>query len=377
MIKPCRQGSPISPRSVLIGADGACAARALVLGVLFALAGCALGPQTAPITLQPSAQAPVWPLPPDQARYAYVRTLIGERDFVVEDNEAGENVGSALRWIAGLVVGEPDYLELQRPVSGMTRADGRVCIVDASHRAVITFDLQEARISKWELAAEGTRFVAPVGIAEDGAGGVLITDAELAEVFRLGPDGEPAARYGKGVLTRPTGIARDPVAGLIYVADTGKHDIKVFDDAGNLIELIGSRGNGDGLFNTPTHLSFNNGQLYVADTLNFRVQVFDRTGEERLAFGRLGLFVGNMTRPKGVAVGGNRRIYVVESYFDHLLVYDDKGQLLLPIGGTGQGVAQFYLPSGVWTDSQGRVYVADMFNGRVVIFQELAREAVP
>ncbi len=352
-------------------------ARALALGLSLTLAGCALGPATAPINLDPTAQAPVWPLPPDQPRYVYVRSLIGERDFLVGQNDAGENLESTLRWIAGLVVGEPDYLELQRPVSGMTGNDGRIYVVDASHKAVMAFDLQAAQLSKWELAARGTHFVAPVAIAEDGAGGVLVTDAELAEVFRLGPDGEPTGRYGQGVLTRPTGIARDPVAGLIYVADTGKHDIKVFDDAGNLIELIGSRGNGDGLFNTPTHLSFEEGQLYVADTLNFRIQIFDRAGEERLAFGRLGLFVGNMTRPKGVAVGGDRRIYVVESYFDHLLVYDEMGQLLLPIGGTGQGVGQFYLPSGVWTDPMGRVYVADMFNGRVVIFQELGREDMP
>ena len=217
--------------------------------------------------------------------------------------------------------------------------------------------------------------MAPVGIVADGAGGFLVTDAELAEVFRLDADGQPVGRFGRGILERPTGIARDPVSGLVYVADTVRHDVKVFDPAGDLVELIGSHGNGQGLFNTPTHVSYFDGQLYVADTLNFRVQVFDRAGEERLTFGRLGLFVGDMTRPKGVAVGGGGRIYVVESYFDHLLVYDRNGRLLLPIGGTGQGTGQFYLPSGVWTDPQGRVYVADMFNGRVVVFQELSPEA--
>ncbi len=353
------------------------ALRAAALPLLLLAAGCAVGPPKAPIELAPAAEAPVWPTAPETPRYVFVRTLIGERDFLDKGSETTEDVQSALRWLAGLVVGEPEYEELQRPVSGMTGADGRVFVIDASHKAVMVFDLRGANLSKWELAAEALRFVAPIAIAPDGAGGYLVTDAELAEVFRLDGSGRAIGRFGAGVLSRPTGIAHDPMTGDVYVADTEQHDIKVFDAAGNLVELIGSRGNGEGLFNSPTHLSFEGGRLYVADTLNFRVQVFDRTGDERLTFGRIGLFVGNMTRPKGVAVGSGQRIYVVESYFDHLLVYDQQGQLLLPIGGTGREIGQFYLPSGVWTDAQGRVYVADMFNGRVVIFQELGGESVP
>jgi DNA-binding beta-propeller fold protein YncE len=89
-----------------------------------------------------------------------------------------------------------------------------------------------------------------------------------------------------------------------------------------------------------------------------------------LDFGELGLFVGDMSRPKGVAIGGNGRIYVVESFYDHLLIFDPDGKLLLPIGGSGREVGQFYLPAGVWAGSQGRVFVADMFNGRVVVLAE-------
>ena len=90
-----------------------------------------------------------------------------------------------------------------------------------------------------------------------------------------------------------------------------------------------------------------------------------------MRLGRIGLFVGNMTRPKGIAVGGGGRIYVVESYYDHLLVFDREGRLLMPIGGTGADAGYFFLPSGVWTDPAGRVYVADMYNGRVTVLMEL------
>ena len=342
-----------------------------VSAALVVLAGCALQPRTAAPILEPEPGGLVWPAPPDVPRYALAGVLIGERDFVAPGQEEADSVRSALAWVAGLLIGEASYIELQRPVSGMTDARGWIYVVDASHKAVVVFDMTEHRLHLWQLAAEGLPFLSPIMIVADGRTGFLVTDAELGEVFRLGADGRPLGRFGKNILGRPTGIARDELTGLIYVADTDKHDIKVFDDDGVLVDVLGARGTEPGTFNAPTHLLFRGDELYVADTLNFRVQIFDRSGDGRLTFGRLGLFVGDMTRPKGVAVGGDKRIYVVESYYDHLLVFDRDGRLLLPIGGTGSEVGRFYLPSGVWTDDFGRVYVADMFNGRIVVLKEL------
>lgn len=348
---------------------------AIVLALL--LGSCAVGPPAQAPSLEPEAAAPVWPAPPDSPRFIFVRTLVGERDFIGPENETTDGVTDALKWIAGLIVGDPEYEELRRPVAGLVDRRGRIHVIDTSHRAVMVFDMPAARLLKWQLAAEDLLFVAPVGIAEDIDGGILVTDPELAEVFRLDADGRPLSRFGKGLLERPTGIARDPSSGLIYVADTAQHDIKVFNAAGKLVDLLGDRGRRGGTFNSPTHLAFAGGRLYVSDSLNFRVQVLDTEGDEQLVFGKVGLFVGNMTRPKGVAIGGGGRIYVVESYFDHLLVYNRTGELLLAIGGAGQDIGQFYLPAGAWTDRQGRVYVADMFNGRIVVLQELNEAALP
>lgn len=340
-------------------------------GLLLGLIGCSARPPTVPISLEPAPEARVWPPPPDAPRYALAKILIGERDFIAPGEEKVDSVGSALNWLAGIIVGEPTYLELQRPVSGLTDERGWIYVVDASHRAIVVFDMAEQRLRLWQSAAKGEAFESPIGIARDAAGAFLVTDSERGEVFRLSAEGEPIGRFGKGIVNRPTGIAVDPVNDLVYVADSARHDIKVFDGEGLLLDVLGGRGRREGLFNAPTNVAVHEDELYVADTLNFRVQVFDRNHDEELAFGRLGLFVGNMTRPKGVAIGGDGRIYVVESYYDHLLVFDKEGHFLLPIGGTGHGIGEFYLPAGVWTDDRGYVYVADMFNGRVVVFKEL------
>jgi len=343
---------------------------AAVLAAL-TLAGCADQAGDIAPSLLPDAAAQVWPKAPDPERYALAGVLIGERDFLSEDEREVSTGEQVVNFLVGLVVGERRLKELRRPVSGLVRGDGAVLVVDAGLKGVAVFDMAEKRFRVWDEAAPGSGFAHPISIARDGRGGYLVTDAELGRVIRLDAEGAPAGDVGAGVLTRPTGIARDPVTGTIYVADTPENDIKMFDGKGVLIDTLGSPGRDLGRFNGPTHLAFREGRLWVADTLNFRVQAFDRSGAVVTDFGRLGLFVGNLTRPKGVAIGGGGRIYVVESYYDHLLVFTPEGRLLLPIGGTGRDVGEFYLPAGVWTDDAGRVYVADMYNGRVVVLAEL------
>lgn len=337
--------------------------------ILFA-GGCTLQPPKVAPVLEPKSTAKIWPLPPDKPRYAYAGTLIGEKDFIAE-SEAQEKTRSIFSAIIGLLVGERRYTEIQRPISGLVDQQGRVLVVDASHQAILVFDMKGRQLLKWRRAEDERFFKSPIGIASDGKTGFYVSDSELGEVFHLDQNGEPIGQFGDKILARPTGVAVDAKRGLVYVADTGEHNIKIFDSKGLLVDVLGRRGNKNGEFNAPTHLAFWNSRLYVTDTLNFRVQIFNSTGDRKLVFGRLGLRVGSMTRPKGVAVGRDGRIYVIESFYDHLLVFNPEGDLLMPIGGTGSSEGQFYLPNGVWTDEAGRVYVADMFNGRVSVFKEL------
>jgi len=209
-------------------------------------------------------------------------------------------------------------------------------------------------------------------VALGAQGEVLVSDAELGLVVRLAADGNPVGTIGAGLLRRPTGIARDAKSGWLYVADTQAHDVKVFDGSGALVRTIGERGEDGGQFNYPTYVSLARGELYVTDSMNARVQVFDAgSGQYRREVGKRGLFVGNLVRPKGVAVDSESNVYVIESYYDNLLVYNAGGEFLMPLGGTGSSTGRFFLPAGVWTDERNRVFVADMFNGRVVVFSFL------
>jgi len=344
------------------------------LAMVMLLPGCAAAP-TEMVDFpegQPEASL-VWPAPPEPGRLRYAGELLGEQNFRNVEG-AQDGAGRRLwRWIAGLGGRGAPVDELVRPQSGMVDIQGRILVTDAGRGAVVVFDPQGARLTIWAEAASGQAFLSPVGIAADGGGGYLVADAEIAAVLRLDADGNPVNEFGRGLLRRPTGLCRSAARREIFVADTGAHDIKVFDERGALLRTLGRRGVAPGEFNGPTHLSCAADRLYVSDALNARVQVLSPGGALLHSIGERGLFVGNLVRPKGVVTDRDGHVYVIESYYDYLLVFDEAGQLLLPIGGTGSGAGQFFLPAGAWSDGGDRLFIADMFNGRVVMLDYLGQ----
>ncbi len=345
--------------------------------LLLTLAACAEVPKVMnyhPPEENPELQSMVWPSAPEVPRYRYAGQLVGENNFTADSSVQPGTGTRIIRWLVGLGDNFRAPKQLRRPQNGLVDDKGRLLVTDVGNSAVFVFDSQNGQLDIWDRADQNASFEYPIAIAQLNDNEFLVTDSKLGRVIRLDASGNPLGSFGEGDLSRPTGLVIDPLTSLIYVSDTQAHNIKVFDPEGELREVIGRRGTGNGEFNAPTHLAFAKGRLYVSDTLNARVQILDTDGEFLSSIGKRGLFVGNLIRPKGVAVDDNGHVYVVESYYDHLLVFDEAGNLLLPIGGTGDSVGSFFLPSGVFSDSENRIYTADMFNGRVIIMQYLGTE---
>lgn len=341
----------------------------LLLIIIFAT-GCAPIPQVMVYSPRESGVGAhhVWPQPPEIPRYQYIGELVGEYNFKAAPGATVSRTEKFLRWVVGLGQRVHSPKQLIRPISGAVY-NGRIYVTDQGGASLFVFDEAAAKLDIWTHVDAGGTFLSPIGVIVSQRGEILVTDSELARVVRFDVEGEALGSFGKGQLLRPTGITSDTETGLIYVADSGAHDIKVFTVDGTYQATIGKRGQGEAEFNGPTHLAFADGKLYVSDTLNARIQILEPNGDYHSGFGRRGLYTGELVRPKGVAVDEDI-IYVIESYYDHLLMYDQEGNLLLPIGGAGDGIGKFFLPAGVWID-RARIFVADMFNSRVVVFEYL------
>lgn len=341
-----------------------------ILPLVILLAGCSVAPEVRHFEYFQTSNEPIdWPSRPDIPRYQYVGELIGEQNYLTDNSKRGF-------WssVLGLFVGKTRPRILLRPHNGYTAPDGTVYVADTSRQAIFVFDNIRNRLSLWEYAAPDVKFVSPVAVAADTDNTIIISDAELGYLSRFDPNGRYIATIGKGLLSRPTGVAIDPQTRHIYVSDTTAHAIKVFGTSGELLRVIGERGERPGTFNYPTYLHIAGNKLFVTDAMNARIQILALDGTPIKSFGTRGQYIGNMPRPKGITTDTDGNIYVVESYFDHLLIFNPEGQFLLPIGGTGSDIGSFYLPAGVWSDANNRIYIADMFNGRVVVMQYLGGE---
>lgn len=338
----------------------------ICLSLTFILTACA--GQGKSFTYLADTRAQVWPAPPETARFAYVGELSGELNFTEQSRQF--SLRKLVGWIVGGLIGKKTPEQLQRPQAGAVDSAGRVFVTDVHAQAVFVFDTVQGKFKKWQAASRTQFFLSPVGIALSKER-LYVADSELAWVSILdAANGEPLAKLDFA-FARPTGLAIDEARSEIYVADTKRHQIFVFDATGKLMRTLGEFGNQSAQLNGPTHIAYAHEQIYIADTLNARIQVFSRQGQWRRSIGQRGTQLGQMSRPKGIMVTRSGNICVIESFYDHLLVFNQQGQLLLPLGGEGSGVGQFYLPAGIWQDESNRVYIADMFNSRVVVLKFL------
>ena len=311
----------------------------------------------------PSSAQLVWPLPPDEARIAYVQSISKPAD-------AGTKVSGFRRfsnWLSGAQQGNE---ALSRPF-GLALDDlGNLCMTDTGANAVCFFDAAAKRWYRWEQVGD-IRFASPVAVAKKGKT-LFVADSSIPAIIAFDLDGKVLFRITQEV-TRPSGLA---ISGeRLLVADSVGHCIAVFDLHGKFLSRFGKRGVGPGEFNFPTHVAADSrGDIYVTDSLNSRVQVFDSKGIFVRQIGALGDGAGSFTRPKGVAVDAEGRTYIVDAAFDNFQIFDSTGRVLLDIGHPGNGPAEFWLPSGIAVGRDNRIYVADSFNGRVQVFKSLDKQ---
>lgn len=343
----------------------------VVLGLLqiagaLIIAGCA-GPSEAP---KPEP-IPVFPPPPEEARFIYERTLYSSADVEKEDKNFS---------LKQMLTGEVRSAEGLGKPYGVAVFHGRVYVSDTALHAVAVFDIPGQRYFKIGADDDLGKLVLPLGLDVDAKGNLYVVDSSTKKVLVYDKDGKfLRSLAGPEWFSRPSGIAVDADGNRIYVVDTGgvqtneHHRVRAFDaQTGKHLLDIGKRGTGDGEFNLARDVTIGkDGLLYVVDGGNFRVQVFKPDGTFVRVFGAIGRQGGQFSRPKEAAADAEGNVYIVDSAFGNFQIFSPDGKLLLAVGSRSErdGMAKYMLPSGIAIDGDGRVYIVDQFFRKVDVYR--------
>ena len=156
---------------------------------------------------------------------------------------------------------------------------------------------------------------------------VLNFDLTLSRSFPgkedgVGVAGAEGAEEGSGRGGILCGVACDPTAGRVYLADSGNHCIQVFTPEGEFLRAFGGRGEGHGELSGPMGVALGpEGMVYVCEKGNHRVSVFDADGRFVTAFGRKGKGAGQFNEPLRLAVDGSGVVYVCDRFNKRVQVF--------------------------------------------------------
>ncbi len=311
----------------------------------------------------PAIVRPSWPAPPAAARIQWVRDI--------RQPEQLQRQEGFWHRVRDFLVGRSRTL-LVKPYGLYVDAGRKLFIVDPGSGVVHFLDQVEGRCRVIPGPGSTISLQSPVDMTGDGRGQYFITDSQAGLVYRYQLQDNRLQKFTGSPLRRPTGIAWHPGKELLYVAETGRHQVVAFDLQGIERLRFGGHGDGPGQFNFPTAVCVDHrGQVLVTDALNARIQVFTPEGHFVSAFGEPGDTSGTFAKPKGVAVDSEGHIYVCDALFDAVQIFSPAGRLLLAFGESGSGPGQFWMPAGIAVDGDDFIYVADSYNQRVQVFRYL------
>jgi sugar lactone lactonase YvrE len=327
------------------------------------LSSCSTNGTQAKLQSQQSQAPLLWPPPPDEPRIAYVQSIHGPADVGIRRSA----IARFTRWVVG---SDKAREEFAKPFGIALDENDNLCVADTGANAILYWDAIRKKWHRFEKVGKNFYFASPVAVAKRN-GIFYVADSGLGRIVAFDEDAKLRFHITNN-LERPSGLT---VSGeKLFVADSQRHCIVIYDLSGNYISEFGRRGSARAEFNFPTHISSDSeGNLLVTDSMNSRVQLLDQNGNFKSQIGSAGDSPGEFSRPKGVATDGFGHIYIVDALFDNMQIFNRDGRLLLNFAQAGSAPGQFWLPNGVAISRSNEVFVADSYNRRVQRFRYVGK----
>ena len=277
----------------------------------------------------------LFPPPPDTARIQFLLAVSNEDDVRGVKNEG---------WFASVLE------ETNRNTAGIIKPYGvslrgsRIYVCDTMLPGVHILDMERRSFRMWRPSGPGT-LRKPINCVSDPATGELfVTDTERQQVVVFDSTLAYEDAFGEGHGTPTDVFVADD---RIWVADIRDGKVHAYDR--NTYEYLMSfpadDAEGDAVLRQPTNLWVHGDTVVVSDFGDFGVKLYTTDGTFLRKIGSFGRGLGQFVRPKGVAVDPEGRIYVVDAGFENVQIFDPEGRLLMFFGGSYSGPGTMWLPA--------------------------------
>jgi sugar lactone lactonase YvrE len=265
----------------------------------------------------------------------------------------------------------PAGLTMGAPAAVAFDARGHLYVLTRGAQAFWEYDDKGAFVRTF-----GDRFTRAHGLRIDREGNLWATDVGAHTVMKFNPAGEILNTIGtKGqggawddasgahLLNQPNDVAV-AANGDIFVAQghtpgaSGDARVLKFDKTGKFMTQWGGHGTEPGKFEVAHSIALDaQGQLWVADRENQRIQVFDTNGKYLREMKYAGL-------PCAFEIGRDY-VYMVNGFAAQVLRLDLKGNVLAATGKSGKGVNEYGEAHFIAVSPKGDLYVADSVNANL------------
>lgn len=318
-------------------------ARLLVL--LFLISGCA----GAQLSVQEKSGPVFYPPEPDAPRLQFLASFSSSRDLE-------EPQGAFRKMIVG---NEESSKPIVKPY-GLAVYDNKIYICDTVLNSIDILDLRKRKLEYFH-PKEQAQLSSPINLSFDRNGDMYVADSRRGQVVIFDQGGNFLGAIGKRGEFKPTSVL---VKGdKIYVCDLKAHSVKVFGLKFRqlLFSIPGENCPEEGRLFSPTNIAVDEEEnIYVSDTGAFRVQKYAADGKFLMSIGSHGDNPGQFARPKGVAVDGVGRVYVVDAAFENAQLFNKKGKLLMFFGEPGGSPYGLVLPAGITVDYSLKDYFSPL-----------------
>ena len=263
----------------------------------------------------------IFPPPPDTARIQYLTSLSSSFDVVKK--QSGFNK---------FIFGELPPSTISKPY-GLNLRYNKLYICDIGIGGIEIIDFFEHTFEYFMPTGKG-QLRNPVNCYVDEKGKMYIADSGRKQVVIFDKQKNYIDAIGDTAVFNPLDVFVSD--NKIWIANLESNKIEVFQNDSTKKFLYafpqGAKIGDKAFLYQPRDIIVTNNEVYVCDFGGFDVKVFSLNGEFIRTVGSQGMHPGQFARPKGIALDREENLYVTDATFTNAQIFNKNGQVLMFFG---------------------------------------------